>query len=64
MAEEYKPSILSAVPLALLVLRQAAQFIALERARTGKTAEEVFSDAGIKIDTNEVLLLADLEKYN
>jgi hypothetical protein len=61
---ETQPNYLSALPLALLVLRQAMQFIAAERARTGKTTDEIFADAGLKLDINEAALLADLEKYN
>lgn len=57
-------SILQAVPLTLLLLRQIMEFVTLERARTGKTAKEIFTDAGVQIDANEVALLADLEKYN
>jgi hypothetical protein len=58
------PSLLSAIPLALLVLRQVMQFVTLERARTGKTVDEIFADAGLQIDANELALLTDLEKYN
>lgn len=57
-------SILSALPLAMLVLRQVMGFVNAERARTGKTAEEIFAEAGIQIDANELALFADLEKYN
>lgn len=64
MPENTQPSLLSAVPLALLVLRQVMEFVNLERARTGKTVEEIFAEAGQQIDANELALLADLEKYN
>jgi len=54
---------LSAFPLALLALRQILEFLARERARTGKTDAEIFADAGIQIDENDLALAADLVKY-
>jgi hypothetical protein len=54
---------LSALPLALLLLRQILEFVAAERARTGKTSEEVFADAGVQIDENDLALVEDLIKY-
>jgi hypothetical protein len=37
--------------------------VAAERARTGKTTEEIFADASVQIDENDLALLADLTKY-
>ncbi len=54
---------LSILPLALLVLRQILEFVARERARTGKTTEEIFTDAGVQIDENDLALIEDLIKY-
>jgi len=54
---------LAAFPLALLALRQILEFLARERARTGKTDAEIFADAGIQIDENDLALAADLVKY-
>jgi hypothetical protein len=54
---------LSALPLALLVLRQILEFIARERARTGKTTEEIFAEASVQIDENDLALIEDLVKY-
>lgn len=63
MAEGYENSILAAAPLALMVLRQVMEFVAKERARSGKTAAEIFADAGLQLDANEAALIADLAKY-
>ncbi len=51
-------------PLALALLRQVIEFVARERARTGKTYEEIFEDATAQIDANEAALIADLAKYD
>lgn len=56
--------LIKSVPVLLALLRQAMEFVAIERARSGKTAEEVFSDADVRLDSNQAALLADLEKYN
>jgi hypothetical protein len=54
---------LGIVSLLLLALRQLMEFVAAERTRTGKTTEEVFADASVQIDENDLALLADLAKY-
>lgn len=46
--------------IGLTVLRQVMAFISAERARTGKTYEEIFDDATSQIDANETALRADL----
>ena len=58
--DEYGNVILKAAALAALVARLAADFIGREQARTGKTAAEIFADAGIQLDENELALIADL----
>lgn len=54
---------LSAIPLLLLALRQAMEFAARERGRTGKTEAEIFADAGALISENDLTLATDLVKY-
>lgn len=54
---------LAILPLLLLGLRQIVAFVDRERRRTGKTAEEVFAEAGAQLDANESALIADLVKY-
>jgi hypothetical protein len=62
--DEYGNVILKAAALAALVGRLAAGFIGREQARTGKTAAEIFADAGVQLDENELALIADLAKYD
>ena len=54
---------LSALPLILLALRQIVESLARERARSGKTDAEIFADAGVQIDANEIGLAEDLIRY-
>ena len=62
--DEYGNVILKAAALAALVGRLVADFLAREQARTGKTAAEIFADAGIEIDETGLALLADMAKYD
>ncbi|HKX30646.1 MAG TPA: hypothetical protein VJ302_23355 [Blastocatellia bacterium] len=54
---------LALLPLLLAAIRQITDFVARERERTGKTAEEIYADAGVQIDANAAGLLDDLVKY-
>lgn len=46
-------------PLAAQLL---AQLVIAERERTGLTTEQIFENAGRKLDANEAKLLEDLER--
>jgi len=54
---------LALIPVLLLALRKIVGFVDRERERTGKTAEEIFAEAGAQLDANEVALISDLAKY-
>lgn len=54
---------LAIVPLLLLALRQVVGFVSREKARTGKTAEEIYAEAGVQLEANDLALLEDLTKY-
>lgn len=54
---------LAIVPLLILALRQIVGFVTAERERSGKTTEEIFEDAGVKIDALDAAFLEDLIKY-
>jgi hypothetical protein len=54
---------ITAIPLALLLLRQLLEYKAREQARTGKTSDEIFAEAGVQIDANDLALLEDQVMY-
>lgn len=54
---------LALVPLLILALRQVVGFVNSERNRTGKTTEEIFEEAGVKIDALDAGFIEDLIKY-
>lgn len=54
---------IAAIPLLFLALRQLLEYKARAQARTGKTAEEIFADAGVQIDANDLALLEDMARY-
>jgi hypothetical protein len=54
---------LAILPLLLLAIRQIMGFVDAEKARTGKTAEEIFDEAGVKLNDNDAALIEDLVKY-
>jgi len=62
--DEYGNIILKAAALAALIGRLAAGYIAREQERTGKTVAEIFADAGIQLDENELALITDLARYS
>ena len=62
--DEYGNVILKAAALAMMIARLAAGFVARESERTGKTAAEIFADAGVQLDENTAALIADLAKYD
>jgi outer membrane murein-binding lipoprotein Lpp len=55
---------LGIIPLLLQSVRQLLAFVDRERARSGKTYEEIFDEAGAQLDANEIALLQDLAKYS
>lgn len=54
---------LALVPLLILTLRQIVGFVNAERDRTGKTTEEIFEEAGVKIEALDAGFIEDLIKY-
>ena len=62
--DEYGNVILKATAIVALFARLGANFFGHEQARTGKTPAEIFADAGLQLDENEVNLIADQLKYD
>lgn len=54
---------LAFLPIALLMLRKVVNFINEERKRTGMTTEEIFDQAGEKIEALDLAFLEDFRKY-
>lgn len=54
---------LAIVPLLILALRQIVGFVTAERERSGKTTEEIFEEAGVKLDALDAGFIDDLIKY-
>lgn len=51
------------VPTLLMLLRQFLAFIDTERERSGKTTAQIFEQAGVRLEQNELNLMNDLVKY-
>lgn len=55
---------LKLVPFALFIIKQAQDFIEREKARSGKSRDEILLDAGVQFDVNQLDLAADLVRLS
>lgn len=58
--QQANAGLLGLLPALILIFRKISDFVARERERTGKTPEEIFNDAGLQLEANQIALIGDL----